>query len=42
MKSEDPVIIDVPTNLGVKQYTVSPPFSYPRLFDMRGLDEPPF
>jgi len=42
MKTEAPLIIDVPTHLGVKQYSVSPPFSYPRLFEMRGLDDPPF
>jgi thiamine pyrophosphate-dependent acetolactate synthase large subunit-like protein len=42
MKAEAPLIIDVPTNLEVKQYSVSPPFIYSRLFGMRGLDDPPF
>jgi len=42
MKTEGPLMIDVSINLGVKQYSVAPPFSYPSVFGMRGLDEPPF
>lgn len=41
LKKDAPMLIDVSISLAAKQYSVSP-FSYPKTFGMRGLDNPPF
>jgi len=42
MRTKDPLVIDTTISIDAKRFSVSPPFSYPWEFSMRGLDLPPF